>query len=72
MENVSRHTHQLAVRLRNALLRLRHSDGSAFAEVYAPAGDFGDRRRQGGIVAFNLKAAGGRYIGYAQVRQPIV
>jgi len=66
MESVSTHTFYLGQLLYNSLRELKHDNGQHLVELYCAA-QFNDRRRQGGIVTFNVKNENGGHIGYAQV-----
>ena len=69
MQNVSIHTHRLAVYLRDSFAQLKHPNGKELVEIYYASGEtFKDCRKQGGIISFNLKTASGDYVGYAQVK----
>lgn len=65
MENVSCHVYHLGQYLHNALRELTYANGKNVIELYP--NEFRDRKRQGGIVTFNVKNENGGYIGYAQV-----
>jgi hypothetical protein len=63
MQNVSIHTHRLAVYLRDSFTQLKHPNGKEVVEIYSASGEtFTDCRKQGGIVTFNLKTASGDYV----------
>lgn len=66
METVSKHTFHLAQLTYQKMTRLRHENGQALAVLYGKT-DYTDRRRQGGIVTFNLLRSNGSYIGYSEV-----
>lgn len=66
METISKHTFHLAQLTYQKMTRLRHENGRALAVLYGKT-DYTDRRRQGGIVTFNLLRSNGSYIGYSEV-----
>ncbi|KAK3995503.1 pyridoxal phosphate-dependent transferase [Cladorrhinum sp. PSN332] len=68
MENVSRHTTALVVRLYNGMKALRYPNGRSLCKIYMDEGGvYGDSRRQGAAVAFNVFGPDGRYESYARV-----
>lgn len=74
MDNVSRHTTALSLRLYRGMRYLAHGNGRKLCKVYAEDPDeegrgFGDSARQGATVAFNLLDANGVYIPYADVER---
>lgn len=71
MENISRHTTSLSLRLYQQLRSLTHANGRALCHIYAEDGGrgFGDPRKQGATIAFNLLDPSGRYIPYADVEK---
>ncbi|KAJ4295989.1 hypothetical protein N0V88_004691 [Collariella sp. IMI 366227] len=59
MENISAHTNMLVRRLYNGMRQLRYGDGRPLCKVYEEEEDgrgtaFGDSKRQGATVAFNV------------------
>ncbi|KAK4239717.1 pyridoxal phosphate-dependent transferase [Achaetomium macrosporum] len=72
MENISAHTTALARRLYEGMRRLRYRNGQPLCMVYE-AGDgttgYGNARRQGATVAFNVFRADGGYESYATVER---
>lgn len=66
MDIVSTHTFHLGQLLYNSLRELNYDNGQNLVELYCSS-QFTDRRRQGGIVTFNVKNENGDHIGYAQV-----
>ena len=71
METISKHTFHLAQLTYQKMTRLRHENGQALAVLYGKT-DYTDRRRQGGIVTFNLLRSNGSYIGYSEVSLHLV
>lgn len=73
MENVSRHTTALVVRLHEGMKGLRYANGGMVVKVYEDleGGDgstgYGDSSRQGGTVAFNVLRPDGRFVSYDRV-----
>lgn len=71
MENVSRHVTGLVVRLYEGLRGLRHGNGGEVVRVYEEGGEevtgYGDSRRQGGTVAFNVFGEDGGVVSYDRV-----
>ena len=71
METISKHTFHLAQLTYQKMTCLRHENGRALAVLYGKT-DYTDRRRQGGIVTFNLLRSNGSYIGYSEVSLHLV
>ncbi|KAF3762464.1 PLP-dependent transferase [Cryphonectria parasitica EP155] len=71
MDNVSRHTTNLSIRLYQRMKYLTHANGRPLCHIYTEddGRGFGDPRKQGATVAFNLLDAGGYYIPYADVER---
>ncbi|KAJ2894072.1 pyridoxal phosphate-dependent transferase [Zalerion maritima] len=70
MKMVSRHTSHLVRRLRDGFGAIRHGNGRPVVEVYGNTPDaYGDARRQGGTIAFNLVKPDGTYIPYSRVEE---
>lgn len=70
LEQVSKHTAHLAMRLYEGLSSLRHGNGSAVCQVYKDAtSTYGDSRSQGPIVAFNLRNHLGAWVSNAEVEK---
>ncbi|KAK0729198.1 pyridoxal phosphate-dependent transferase [Apiosordaria backusii] len=69
MENISRHTTGLAVRLYNGMRALRYGNGMPVCKIYEEDGEggYGDEKRQGGTVAFNVFGEDGRVVSYDRV-----
>ena len=65
MKKIQAHVYSLTHRLYKNLSELRHSTGQNAIEIYG--NHHLGIKRQGGIVAFNLKQPGGDYIGYALI-----
>ncbi|KAK4170232.1 putative molybdenum cofactor sulfurase [Cladorrhinum sp. PSN259] len=66
MENVSRHTTALVMRLYQGMKEMRYANGQPVCKIYMDEG-YGDPTRQGATVAFNVFRADGRYESYAKV-----
>lgn len=66
MEKVSIHTFELGKLLFTALSNMKYRNGRNLAKIYSYT-DFSERKRQGGILSFNLLTDRGDFIGYAQV-----
>ncbi|AEO66009.1 uncharacterized protein THITE_2048359 [Thermothielavioides terrestris NRRL 8126] len=72
MQSVSAHTTALARRMYRRMKRLRHYNGQPLCEVYgegAGGAAYGDARRQGATIAFNVFRADGGYESYATVEK---
>jgi selenocysteine lyase/cysteine desulfurase len=72
MDNISVHTTALARRLYIGMRGLRHGNGRPLCKIYENengATAFGDARRQGATVAFNVLRADGTYESYATVER---
>lgn len=71
MYNVSRHTTTLSLRLYQGMRYLAHGNGRKLCKIYAEdeGREFGDSRRQGATIAFNLLDVSGVYIPYADVEK---
>ncbi|KAK3937077.1 pyridoxal phosphate-dependent transferase [Diplogelasinospora grovesii] len=78
MENISRHTTQLAQRLYRGISGLRYANGQPLATVYdnheeygndAGGAAYGDPNRQGATIAFNVYRQDGTFESYAKVEQ---
>jgi hypothetical protein len=72
MDNISVHTTALARRLYLGMRGLRHGNGRLLCKIYEEGeGEtaFGDAKRQGATVAFNLLRADGTYESYATVER---
>ncbi|CAN8098753.1 unnamed protein product [Discula destructiva] len=71
MDNISRHTTTLSVVLYQRLRHLLHSNGRPLCHIYTEdeGKGFGDSRRQGATVAFNLLDSKGYYIPYSDVEK---
>lgn len=71
MYNVSRHTTALSLRLYQGMRYLTHGNGRKLCKIYAEdeGSEFGDSKRQGATIAFNLLDANGVYIPYADVEK---
>ncbi|KAK0673296.1 putative molybdenum cofactor sulfurase [Cercophora samala] len=71
MENVGRHVTGLVVRLYEGLRGLRYGNGREVVRVYEEEGGegtgYGDSRRQGGTVAFNVFGEDGGVVSYDRV-----
>ncbi|KAM7208002.1 Pyridoxal phosphate-dependent transferase [Naviculisporaceae sp. PSN 640] len=84
MENISRHVSALVGRLYKGVSGLRYANGQVLCKVYFEDEDdealgkdsrerggqiYGDARKQGPTVAFNVFGEDGRYISYADVER---
>lgn len=71
MDNVSRHTTCLSIRLYQHLRNLKHSNGRPLCHIYAEDGgrEYGDAKRQGATIAFNVLDANGYYVAYSDVER---
>ncbi|KAI5289176.1 hypothetical protein KEM52_000884 [Ascosphaera acerosa] len=73
MENIASHTSQIANLLRHRIARLRHSNGLPLVTVYGSPGQAvhskGRQTSQGPIIAFNLQARDGTWIGKSDVER---
>ena len=70
MENVAQHTGQLARRLYLSMKSLKHINGQPLCRMYNDDRDaFGDPRRQGATVAFNVLRSNGTCVPYSDVEK---
>jgi selenocysteine lyase/cysteine desulfurase len=72
MDNISVHTTALVRRLYFGMRGLRHGNGRLLCKIYEEGeGEtaFGDAKRQGATVAFNLLRADGTYESHATVER---
>lgn len=73
MENISAHTTALVRRMYLGMRGLRYGNGQPLCKVYGEDDDgqvaYGDARRQGATVAFNVFREDGRYESYATVER---
>ncbi|KAL1880813.1 hypothetical protein VTK73DRAFT_4983 [Phialemonium thermophilum] len=76
MDAVSRHTSRLVRQLYEGMRSLRHANGQPVCRIYGQDEDheygghgFGDPRRQGATVAFNVFRADGSYVPYSDVER---
>lgn len=71
MDNISRHTTTLSTELYQMLRYLVHPNGRPLCHIYAEDGGraFGDPRRQGATIAFNLLDSRGHYVSYSDVER---
>lgn len=67
MASISAHTYTLAHYVYTRLSSLRHYNKQKVCVLYSDR-EF-CRERQGGIIAFNLVRADGRFVGYSEVRE---
>jgi len=68
MENISRYTTQLVQRMYEGVISLRYANGQPLCKVYSEAnGVYGDAKRQGATIAFNVFRKDGSYESYAAV-----
>lgn len=71
MDNIACHTTTLSIRLHQRLESLTHTNGRRLCHIYAEddGRDFGDPRKQGATIAFNLLDCQGYYIPYSDVER---
>lgn len=71
MDNISRHTTNLSIHLYQSLKYLMHPNGRPLCHMYTEDGGrgFGDSRKQGATIAFNLLDSHGNYIPYSDVEK---
>lgn len=71
MDRVSRHTTDLSLRLYQGLNSLTHKTGRPLCHIYSEDGGqgFGDAKKQGATIAFNLLDPNGHYIPYSDVEK---
>lgn len=71
MYNISRHTTALSLRLYQGMRFLTHTNGRKLCKIYAEdeGREFGDSKRQGATIAFNLLDKNGVYIPYSDVEK---
>lgn len=71
MDNISRHTTNLSVRLYQKMKRLTHANGRPLCHIYTEDGGrgFGDPKKQGATIAFNLLDSKGYYTPYSDVEK---
>lgn len=71
MDNISRHTTSLSVRLYQRLKHLMHSNGHPLCHIYTEndGKGFGDPRKQGATIAFNLLDSKGHHVPYSDVER---
>lgn len=72
MSNISKHTSYLQARLYRGIAELRHPNGRSACRIYSEnvgSAAFGDPRRQGSVIAFNVLKADGQHIPYAEVEK---
>lgn len=71
MDSISRHTSTLSIFLYRKLRYLVHSNGRPLCHIYAEDNGmfFGDSRKQGATVAFNLFNSKGYYFPYSDVEK---
>jgi len=70
MSNISRHTAALTRHMYGRLSSLKHTNGRAVCRIYNdPAATYGDARTQGATITFNVIAADGTPVGYADVEK---
>ncbi|KAK4043662.1 pyridoxal phosphate-dependent transferase [Parachaetomium inaequale] len=71
MENISAHTTALVTRMYLGMRGLRYGNGQPLCKIYEDesGGAYGDAKRQGATVAFNLFRADGGYESYATVER---
>lgn len=70
MKFISHHTAQLARRLFEGLVHIRHANGLPLVVIYADSGTvWGDPTTQGATIVFNVRRATGELVGYEEVEQ---
>ena len=69
MENISAHTTALVRRLYHGMSALRYPNGQPLCKIYEDGEAYGDPRRQGATVAFNVHRPDGGYESYATVER---
>ncbi|EGD90548.1 hypothetical protein H112_02012 [Trichophyton rubrum D6] len=69
MDNISRHTAELAGILYSGLSSLEHGNGTKVCEIYKGPGEYMERALQGPIVSFNLKNSTGDWIRKSDVEK---
>lgn len=71
MDNISRHTTNLSKHLYQQLRGLSHSNGRPLCHIHTEddGRGFGDPKRQGATIAFNLLDSRGNYIPYSDVER---
>jgi molybdenum cofactor sulfurtransferase len=69
MDDVSRHCGFLAQRLYEGLRRLHHYNGQAVCKVYKNSASFLEHKRQGPILAFNIRDSGGSWMSTTEVEK---
>ncbi|KAI1333989.1 PLP-dependent transferase [Xylariaceae sp. FL0016] len=67
MRRISGHTSYLISRLSHGIASLRHPNGRSLCRIYNENRDFGDSRKQGSAIAFNVLRADGQYVPYSDV-----
>ncbi|CAL5981885.1 Molybdenum_cofactor sulfurase [Hexamita inflata] len=66
MENIQDHVWAVTRRFYEGLSQMKHSNGKPLAEFYGNH-ELNDKKKQGGIVTFNLVDKNGIYIGYSLI-----
>lgn len=70
LEKISQHTSNLAKRLYDGLFCLRHGTGTPVCEIYTDSADnYGDAKRQGATIAFNMRNSRGVWVSNAEVEK---
>ncbi|KAK2880126.1 hypothetical protein FQN49_000540 [Arthroderma sp. PD_2] len=69
MNNISRHTGDMATALYESLSSLEHGNGTKVCEIYKGQGEYTDRALQGPLISFNLKDSVGSWIRKSEVEK---
>ncbi|EFQ99671.1 molybdenum cofactor sulfurase [Nannizzia gypsea CBS 118893] len=69
MDNISRHTAEMARILYDGLSSLEHGNGAKVCQIYKGPGGYAERTLQGPIISFNLKDSTGRWIKKSDVER---
>lgn len=70
MDNISRHTTRLVKSLYDRMSSLRHENDQPVCQVYTDdGGDFGDPKKHGATVAFNVLRPNGTYVAYSDIEK---
>ncbi|KAH0536649.1 hypothetical protein FGG08_006494 [Glutinoglossum americanum] len=70
MESISRHTSYLSKRMYEGLLALQHQNGLPVCRIYKEdAVTYGDSKKQGATIAFNVQNSKGELVPYSEVER---
>ncbi|KAI9784002.1 MAG: hypothetical protein M1839_002947 [Geoglossum umbratile] len=70
MESISEHTSVLAKSLYEGLLRLTHGNGESVCKIYKESSsDYGNKKSQGPVVAFNIKNSRGAWASNSEIER---